>query len=91
MSAGAEFPLRNIPAAARLADITSNLARGNHKSALGHEAKLVSMLKEEVELSWQLPLPKRAALEIPECEVAPLGMVVRMTIDEKRRPTENSG
>jgi hypothetical protein len=88
ISAGAEFPLRDIPAAARLADIAANLARGNHKSALGHEAELVAMLKEEVGRGWQLPLPKRAALEIPECEVAPLGMVVQTTIDEKGRPTE---
>ncbi|KAI2491164.1 hypothetical protein MHU86_23391 [Fragilaria crotonensis] len=30
----------------RLADVRANLARGNHKSARGHEAKLISMLKD---------------------------------------------
>ena len=36
---GAEFPLRDIPDAERLADVAASLARGNHKSARGHEAK----------------------------------------------------
>ncbi len=53
------------------------------KSAQGHEAKLIDMLKEEVERGWQLPLPKSAALMIKGCEVAPLGMVTQTTINEK--------
>ena len=44
------------------------------------------MLKDEVERGWQLPLPEEAALEIPGCEVAPLGMVVQTTIDEEGEP-----
>jgi hypothetical protein len=39
-----------------------------------------------VERGWQLPLPEEAALEIPGCEVAPLGMVVQTTIDEEGEP-----
>ncbi|KAI2501769.1 hypothetical protein MHU86_12689 [Fragilaria crotonensis] len=58
ISDGADFPLREISDADRLADVRDNLARGNHKSARGHEAKLISMLKEEVERGWQLPLPR---------------------------------
>ncbi|KAI2497538.1 hypothetical protein MHU86_16941 [Fragilaria crotonensis] len=42
-----EFPLREISDSDRLADVRANLARGNHKSARGHEAKLISMLKDE--------------------------------------------
>ena len=42
ISTGAEFPLREI------ADVTANLARGNDKSAQGHEAKLIDMLKEYI-------------------------------------------
>ena len=83
ISTGADFPLREIADADRIADVTANLARGNHKSAQGHEAKLIDMLKEEVERGWQLPLPKSAALTIKGCEVAPLGMVAQTTIDEK--------
>ena len=40
------------------------------------------MLKEEVKRGWQLLLPKEATVEIPDFEVAPLGMVVQTTIDE---------
>jgi hypothetical protein len=83
ISNGAEFPLREIADADRIADVHANLARGNDKSAQSHEAKLIDMLKEEVERGWQLPLPKSAALMIKGCEVAPLGMVSQMTIDKK--------
>ncbi|KAI2497932.1 hypothetical protein MHU86_16538 [Fragilaria crotonensis] len=38
---------REISDADRLADVRDNLARGNHKSARGHEAKLISMLKKK--------------------------------------------
>jgi hypothetical protein len=79
---GASFPLHPIDDAARLADVTANLSRGNHKSARSHEAKLVSMLSEEVEKGWQLPLPHRAPLLIPGAEVAPLGMVNQTTVHE---------
>lgn len=79
---GAEFPLTPISDADRLLDVAAALARGNHKSAQGHEAKLIDMLKDEVAYGWQLPLPREVATKIPDCEVAPLGMVVQSTINE---------
>ena len=82
-SEGAKSSLREISDTDRLDDVRDNLARGNHKSARGHKAKLITMLKEEVERGWQLPLPRDAALEIKGCEVAPLGMVAQTSIDEK--------
>ncbi|KAI2497773.1 hypothetical protein MHU86_16715 [Fragilaria crotonensis] len=81
-------PLREISDSDRLADVRANLARGNHKSARGHEAKLISMLKDEASRGWQLPLPREAALEIKGCEVAPLGMVAQTSIDEKGNSIE---
>ena len=85
---GAEFPLTPIADTDRQTDLQAILSRGNHKSARGHETKLAVMLKEEVSRGWQLPLPKEAALELPECEVAPLGVVAQWTIDENgdRKP-----
>ena len=74
------IPLVDIPDAERLTDVIATLARGDHKSARGHEAKLLEMLKDEVKRGWQLPLPKEAALELPHCEVAPLGIVSPTTI-----------
>ena len=44
------------------------------------------MLKEKAAKGWQLPLPKEAAFEIKGCKVAPLGMVVQISIDEKGNP-----
>jgi hypothetical protein len=88
ISNGAEFPLREI--ADRIADVHANLTRGNHKSAQGHEARLIDMLKEEVEQGWQLPLPRSAALMIKGCEVAPLGMVAQTTIDKKETRSQSS-
>jgi hypothetical protein len=79
ISNGAEFPLRNIA----VADVHANLTRGNHKSAQGHEARLIDLLKDKVERGWQLPLPRSAALLIKGCEVAPLGMVAQTMIDGK--------
>jgi hypothetical protein len=83
ISNGAEFPLREIADADRIADVHANLTRGNHKSAQGHEARLIDMPKDKVERGWQLPLPRSAALLIKGCEVAPLGMVAQTTIDGK--------
>ena len=46
------------------------------------------MLKDEVSRGWQLLLPKEAALELPGCELAPLGVVSQWTIgaDGTRQP-----
>jgi hypothetical protein len=79
----AAFPLHDTLDNNRLSAVRENLAQGNHKSAHIHEQSLMSMLKEEVERGWQLPLPKETALEIPGCEVAPLGMVVQTTINKE--------
>ncbi len=83
ISNSAEFTLLEIADADRIADVHANLTRSNHKLAQGHEARLIDMLQEEVERGWQLPLPRSAALMIKGCEVARLGMVVQMTIDEE--------
>ena len=84
----AAFPLDPISHADRRTDLAAILTRGNHKSARGHEQKLIGMLKEEVARGWQLPLPKEAALELPGCKVAPLGVVSQWTIGEdgSRKP-----
>ena len=72
---GGGFPLDPILDADRRTDLAAILTRGNHKSARGHEQKLIGLLKDEVKRGWQLPLQKEAALEMPGCEVAPLGVV----------------
>ncbi|KAI2507884.1 hypothetical protein MHU86_6542 [Fragilaria crotonensis] len=81
------FSLREISDADRLADVRDNLARGNHKSARGHEAKLISMLKKKWKGLATAPT-EEAALELEGCEVAPLGMVAQTSIDEKGQTIE---
>jgi hypothetical protein len=71
---GAAFPLLDIPDEDRFSSVRANLAN--------HEHSQISMLKGEAERGWQRPQPKEAALIIPGCEVAPLGMVAQTTIDE---------
>ena len=77
---GAEVPLTDISNADHLADVTATLARGNHKLARGHKAKLLEMLKDKVNWEWQLLLPKEAALKLPHCKVSPLRIVLQTTI-----------
>ena len=48
-------PLVDITDAERLTDVTATLPRGNHKSARGHEVKLLELLKDKVKRGWQLP------------------------------------
>ncbi len=51
---GAEFTLVDITDAECLTNVTATLARGNHKSARGHKARLLELLKDEVKRGWQL-------------------------------------
>jgi hypothetical protein len=66
----------------RLQDLRLMLARGNHKSALDNIDKVTSMLQDEVHHMWQLPLPPRAALELPGAVIAPVGLADQLTINE---------
>ncbi|KAI2490860.1 hypothetical protein MHU86_23713 [Fragilaria crotonensis] len=56
------FSLREISDADRLADVRDNLARGNHKSARGHEAKLISMLKKKWKGAGNCPYRGRSGI-----------------------------
>ena len=79
LTRGAAFPLAPIADADRRTDLAASLSPGNHKSTRGHEQKLLEMLKEKVAKGWQLLLPKEATMELPGCEVAPLGVVSQWT------------
>jgi hypothetical protein len=66
----------------RLHDLGQMLKYGNHKSAEKEQERLVGMLREEVQRMWQLPLPRRAIVRIPDCVMAPLGMALQQTINK---------
>jgi hypothetical protein len=67
----------------RLHDLREIIRQGNHKSAIADEARVVKLLQDEVRHMWQLPLPTRAVLELPNIVVAPLGLAHQFGINEK--------
>jgi hypothetical protein len=62
--------------------------RGNHKSTKTGHTFLQSILLEEVQRGWQLPLPKGTHLKIPRSVLGPLGLAHQTTIDEQGHPME---
>ena len=82
LSTGVHYPLHPISDSDRKADNQANLLRGNHKSALHHQAQLISMLQDEVSRGWQLLLPLSAIHQLPGAVLAPLGMVQQTSINE---------
>ena len=78
---GAKFPLKSITENERVNDLMGRLDRGNHKSA-AHESKfLAEALKKEIHKGWLLPLPAEAAVEIPNMEIAPLGVATHLGVN----------
>lgn len=71
---GTSWQLEPISEEDRLHDLGAIVRRGNHKSAIVNQEKVVQILKDEVKHMWQLPLPPRALLELPDTVVAPLGL-----------------
>ena len=78
---GAKFPIDDISERQRVGDLTGRLARGNHKSAQDHQDFLAAALKKEIAKGWLLPLPASRAEEIPQLEMAPMGVAVHLGID----------
>jgi hypothetical protein len=72
-----------ISEADRLHDLRANIRRGNHKSAIIDEARVITILQDEVRHMWQLPLPPRAVLELPDIVIAPLGLAHQFGINER--------
>jgi hypothetical protein len=73
-------PLQEVD---RLRDLSAMVRRGNHKSALRDQARVIDILKDEVQHMWQLPLPPRALLELPGVVLAPVGLAHQQSINER--------
>lgn len=80
---GVQHPVSPIAEVDRLHDLGQMVQYGNHKSAQQELPRLINMLKDEVKRTWQLPLPRRALVRLPNCVLAPLGMVKQATINER--------
>jgi hypothetical protein len=80
---GISFPLRPISSKDRKLDLEFHAARGNHKSAVKHQAALEKIIKNDITKGYTLPLLKEALFDIPNASLAPLGCVEQDTINER--------
>jgi hypothetical protein len=82
---GAFFPLTSIEKADRDTDNVFMLEYGNHKSASKFEDEFLPMIGNEVLRGFGLILPLDSWHELPNCSIAPLGMVEQGSIDDTGR------
>jgi len=83
LSLGIDYPLSPLSDDDRLADLTANLARGNHQSATFNLHHLTGMmLQDEVKRGWQLILACESVIDILGAVLAPLGLVEQDTINK---------
>ena len=83
LTLGTECNFDPITETDRLQDLRAIIRRGNHKSAVQDEAKVIAILQDEVKHMWQLPLPPRAVLHLPGVVIAPMGLAHQSGINER--------
>jgi hypothetical protein len=81
LSEGVSFPLNYISPEDREQDLIFHANRGNHKSAIKNIEALRSIIKEDVEWGFALPLPIMALHFLPNASLAPLGCVKQSLVD----------
>ena len=84
---GTSYPLQPpLPNHVQLGDLREMIAEGNHKSASGDRADLLSdKMSKEVERGWNIPLLPTHLLDLIDAgaEIAPMGMATQGTINER--------
>lgn len=84
---GTSYPLKPPhPKHVQLGDLREMIAFGNHKSASGDRAELLSeRMAKEVERCWNIPILPSHILSLIDAgaEIAPLGMANQATINER--------
>ena len=84
---GTSYPLEPpLPKHVQLGDLREMIAEGNHKSASGDRANLLSdKMAKEVERGWNIPLLPSHLLDLIDAgaEIAPMGLTTQGTINEK--------
>jgi hypothetical protein len=83
LTSGVVFPTTPLSEDDRLTDLHAMMARGNHQSAKLRADRLETMMQSEVQHGWQLPLPPDASFLIPGAVIAPMGLVLQTTINER--------
>jgi hypothetical protein len=80
LKCGAHFPVEAIDKETRQRDLHAMQSRGNHKSALLHEEHLSAAFVKEVEKGWILLLPDKEVNNIPDLELAPMGVADQLGV-----------
>ena len=72
-----------------ITDLHHRLLKGNHKSESGeHITILATKLEKQVGKGWCILILPKHALDIPNLEIAPLGLSYQSRINERREITE---
>ena len=58
----------------RIKDVEQAMHRGNHKSTQDQQELLETLVQDDVNASFQLPIPVEAVHNIPNAVVAPHGV-----------------
>ena len=82
---GIDYPAEDLPEKTRIKELTNQLERGNHKSALTTEAKPIvdKLVKQDVTFGYALTITKDCITKLKHGELYPLGLQHQITIDEK--------
>ena len=84
ISDGTEYHTTPTEDKTRIMDLHHRLSKGNHKSASGKRAMILNTkLSKEVEKWWCIPILPNHALEIPNLEIALLGLSHKACINKR--------
>ncbi len=79
---GASFPLEDISDSTRSTDLIFHQERGNHKSLTKFTNFIDSIIIEDIERGFALPLPTDVLCKLKGASIAPLGCHKQTSIDE---------
>ncbi len=74
LTEGSKWPLSSLLNEDRFARNTEFISRGNHQSAIKHHDVLKSTIAKEVLQGWMIPIPLKYVNQIPNSEIAPVGI-----------------
>lgn len=82
---GVDYPAQDLPEKTRITELTRQLERGNHKSALTPDAKPIvdKLFKQDVTFGYALTITKDCITKLKHGELYPLGLQHQITIDER--------
>ncbi|KAL7504543.1 hypothetical protein ACHAXN_002172, partial [Cyclotella atomus] len=81
---GIDYPCEDLDEETRIKELTDQLERGNHKSALQADARehVHKAMKSDVDLGYGIILTPECIKKLKHAEVYPIGLQHQQTIDE---------